>query len=153
VLKEIFGHKLEDITGGWKIWRASRFILLITINRILKSRSMRWARHWHYAKERCLQGFGGKSEGKRLLGRPRLIRKGNIGIDIKYAGWEGMNWIGLAENRDKWHWSFEFQKMWRIFWLTKELFASQEVLWPMELVIIALYLNISYRVSHQSFCH
>ena len=38
---------------------------------------------WHYGKQRYLQGSVGKSEGIRLLGRPKLLRKGHIRIDLK----------------------------------------------------------------------
>jgi len=38
---------------------------------------------FHCGKERCVQGLVGKSEGLRLLGRPRFIGKGNIRIDLK----------------------------------------------------------------------
>jgi hypothetical protein len=44
----------------------------------------------------------GKSEGKRPLGRPRCRWMGNIEIDFRKIGWDGMDWINLAENRDQW---------------------------------------------------
>jgi hypothetical protein len=40
----------------------------------------------------------GKPEGKRPLGRPRCMWVDNI-TDIE---WDGMNWIDLAEDREKW---------------------------------------------------
>jgi hypothetical protein len=45
----------------------------------------------------------GKPEGKRPLGRPRW-RGGvdNIKIDLREIGWEGMDWIDLAQDRDQW---------------------------------------------------
>jgi hypothetical protein len=43
----------------------------------------------------------GKPEGKRPLGRPRLTWVGNIKIYLK-IGWEGMDWIDLAQDRDQW---------------------------------------------------
>ena len=43
----------------------------------------------------------GKPDGKRSLGRPRQ-RKEDIKIDIKEMSWEGMDWIDLAQDRDKW---------------------------------------------------
>jgi hypothetical protein len=36
-----------------------------------------------------------KPEGKRPLGRPRRRRVGNIKIDLREIGWDGMGWIGL----------------------------------------------------------
>jgi hypothetical protein len=44
----------------------------------------------------------GKLEGKRPPGRPRCRWVDNIKMDLTETGWGGMNWIDLAENRDKW---------------------------------------------------
>ena len=44
----------------------------------------------------------GKSEGKRLLGRPRRRWENNIKMNLKAVGCGGMNWIELAQDRDKW---------------------------------------------------
>jgi hypothetical protein len=41
----------------------------------------------------------GKPEGKRPLGRPRRIE--GI-IDLREIGFEGVNWIHLAQDRDLW---------------------------------------------------
>jgi hypothetical protein len=44
----------------------------------------------------------GKSEGKRPLGRPRRRSVDNIKMDLLEIGWGGVDWIGLAQDRDKW---------------------------------------------------
>jgi hypothetical protein len=44
----------------------------------------------------------GKSEGKRPLGRPRRRWVDNIKIDLREIGWDGMDWIDLAQDRDQW---------------------------------------------------
>jgi hypothetical protein len=44
----------------------------------------------------------GKSERKRPLGRPRRRWVSNIKIDLLELGWGDVNWIGLAQDRDKW---------------------------------------------------
>jgi hypothetical protein len=44
----------------------------------------------------------GKPEGKRPLGTPRRRSVDNIKIDLREIGWDGMEWINLAENRDQW---------------------------------------------------
>jgi hypothetical protein len=44
----------------------------------------------------------GKSEGKRQLGRPRCRWVDNIKIDVRKIGWDGMDWIDLAQDRDQW---------------------------------------------------
>jgi hypothetical protein len=44
----------------------------------------------------------GKTKGKRPLGRPRRKWVDNIGIDLREVGWDVMNWIDLAQDRDQW---------------------------------------------------
>ena len=43
----------------------------------------------------------GKPEGKRPLRRPRLRRKDNIKMDLQEVGCEGMDWIELAEDKER----------------------------------------------------
>jgi hypothetical protein len=44
----------------------------------------------------------GKPDGRRPLGRPRRRWEDNIKMDLREVGWEGMNWINLAQDRDRW---------------------------------------------------
>jgi hypothetical protein len=44
----------------------------------------------------------GKPEGKRPLGRPRRRWEDIIGVDLQEVGCGGMDWIGLAQDRDRW---------------------------------------------------
>ena len=44
----------------------------------------------------------GKSEGKRPLGRPRLRWKDTIQMDLQKVGFGGMDWIDLAQDRERW---------------------------------------------------
>jgi hypothetical protein len=43
-----------------------------------------------------------KPKGKRPLGRPKRRRLGNIRMDLQEMGCAYMDWIGLAQDRDKW---------------------------------------------------
>jgi hypothetical protein len=44
----------------------------------------------------------GKPEGNRPLGRCRCRWEDNIKVDLQEVGHGGMDWIELAQNRDKW---------------------------------------------------
>ena len=53
-------------------------------------------------EERLIQGFGGKPEIKRILGRPGCSGKNNIKIDFQELVFECMYWVELAQNRYRW---------------------------------------------------
>ena len=44
----------------------------------------------------------GKREGKRQLGRPSRKWEDNINIDLDEVECGGMDWIELAQGRDRW---------------------------------------------------
>jgi hypothetical protein len=44
----------------------------------------------------------GKPEGKRPLERPRRRWVDIIKIDLREVGWDGTDWIDLAQYRDQW---------------------------------------------------
>jgi hypothetical protein len=44
----------------------------------------------------------GKPEGKRPLGRPRHRSEDGIRMDLRENGWGGVDWIQLAQDRDRW---------------------------------------------------
>jgi hypothetical protein len=44
----------------------------------------------------------GKPEGRRPLGRPRRRWLDNIRMDLVVVGWGDMDWIGLAQDRNRW---------------------------------------------------
>jgi hypothetical protein len=44
----------------------------------------------------------GKPEGKRPLGRPRCRWLENIKLDLRKMGWDGVDWIDMAQNRNQW---------------------------------------------------
>jgi hypothetical protein len=44
----------------------------------------------------------GKPEGKRPLGRPRRRPVDNIKMNLREMGWNGVDWIDMAQDRDQW---------------------------------------------------
>jgi hypothetical protein len=43
----------------------------------------------------------GKPEGRRPRGRPRNRWRNNMKMDLREIGWDGMDWIDLAQDRDQ----------------------------------------------------
>jgi hypothetical protein len=72
---------------------------------MIKSRRiMTWARHVALMGERrdIYRVLVKKLEGKRPLGRSRHRWEDNIKLDLQEVGCGGMNWIEVAEGRDRW---------------------------------------------------
>jgi hypothetical protein len=58
---------------------------------------------WHTWGRRGMHiGFWCESQKERPLGRPRGRWEGNIKMDLREAGWGGMDWIHPAQDRDQW---------------------------------------------------
>jgi hypothetical protein len=53
-------------------------------------------------KRNAYRALVGKPEGRRLLGRPRRKWVDNIKMDLGDIGWDGVNWVDLAQDRDHW---------------------------------------------------
>jgi len=70
---------------------------------VIKWRTMRWAGHVaRMGEERGVyMVLVGKLEGKRPLGRPRCRWVDNIRMDLQEVGCGYMDWIGLAQGRDR----------------------------------------------------
>jgi hypothetical protein len=57
----------------------------------------------HMGEERKLYKIlVGKAEGKRPLGRPKRRWDNGIRMDLREIGWGGVDWIRLAQDRDRW---------------------------------------------------
>jgi len=71
---------------------------------VIKSRRMRWAGHVaRMGEERGVyRVLVRKPEGRRPLGRPRRRWVDNIRRDLQEVGCGHMDWIGLAQDRDRW---------------------------------------------------
>jgi hypothetical protein len=107
VLRRIFGPKRHKVTGGWRKLHNEELrdlYSLPSIFRIIKSRRIRWAGHVVRMGEKrnAYRLLVVKPEGKRPLGRPRRRWLDNIKMNVLEIGWGGVDWIGLAQERDKW---------------------------------------------------
>jgi len=107
VLRRIFGPKRNEVTVEWRRWHEEELNDLYSspnIVRVIKSRRMGWAGHvasMGEEREVC-RVLVGKTEGRRLLGRPRRRWVNNIRMDLQEVGCGYMDWTGLAQNRDRW---------------------------------------------------
>jgi hypothetical protein len=74
------------------------------IVRVVKSRRMRWAGHVaRMGEDRGVHRvLVGKPEGKRRLGRPRRRWEDNIKMDLQVVGGGRVDWMELAQDRDRW---------------------------------------------------
>jgi hypothetical protein len=95
------------VTGGWRKLHNEELHNLYSspsIIRIVKSRRMKWAGHiaQMFSKKNAYRIVVGKAGGKRPLGRPRRRRMYNILMVLREIGWDGMDRIDLAQDRDQW---------------------------------------------------
>ena len=72
--------------------------------RVIKSRRMRWAGNVARMCEESgvYRVLVGKPEGRRPLGRPRRRCVDNIMMDLQEVVSGYMDWIGLAQDTDRW---------------------------------------------------
>jgi len=107
VLRRIFGPRSYEVTGEWRRLHNEELNNLYSspnIVRVIKSRRMRWAGHVeHMCEERGVYRIlVGKPKGRRPLGRPRRRWVDNIRLDLQEVWCGYMDWIGLAQDRDRW---------------------------------------------------
>ncbi|KAJ4444847.1 hypothetical protein ANN_06644 [Periplaneta americana] len=107
VLRKIFGTKRDEVTGEWrKLHNAELHALYSSpdIIRNIKSRRLRWAGHVARMGEsrNAYRVLVGRLEAKRPLGRPRRRWEDNIKMNLREVGYDGGDWINLAQDRDQW---------------------------------------------------
>jgi hypothetical protein len=71
---------------------------------VIKSRIMKWTGYVARVGERrgVYRVLLGKPEGQRPLGRPMRGWEDNIKMDLQEVECVGVNWIELAQDRDRW---------------------------------------------------
>jgi hypothetical protein len=107
VLRRVFGPKRDEVTGEWRKLPDEELNDLYcspNVVRVIKWRRIRWAEHVARMGEKrgVYRVLVGKAERKRPLGRPRRRSEDNIQMDLLEMGCGGVDWIELAQDRDRW---------------------------------------------------
>ena len=94
------------MTGEWRKVHNEEIndlYYLLNIIRVIKSRRMRWAGRVTRMGERrdLYRILVGKPEGKRPLGRPSRRWENSIKMDLQEVGCWSMDWLELAQDRDR----------------------------------------------------
>jgi hypothetical protein len=106
VLRRIFGPKRDQVTGEWRKMHNGELHNLYSSPDIkadqIKENEVGGACGTRGRGEKRVQGFYGKPEGKRPLERPKRRWENGIRMDLRENGWGGLEWIHLAQDRDRW---------------------------------------------------
>ena len=107
VLMRILGPKRDEVTGDWRKLHNEELNNLYfspNIVGVIKPRRMRWAGHVaHMGEGRGVyRVLVGKPEVRRPLGRPRRRWEDNIRMDLREVGRGCVDWMELAQDRDRW---------------------------------------------------
>jgi len=106
VLRRIFGPRRDEVTGEWGRLYTEELNDLYSspnIEQVIEWRRMRWAGHVACmgVERGVYRVLLGKLEGRRPLGRHRRRWVNNIRMDLQEVGCGYMDWIGLAQDRDR----------------------------------------------------
>jgi hypothetical protein len=97
----------DEVTGGWRKLHNEELHGLYSshsIVRVIKARRMRLAGHVACMGEvtGAYNILVGRPEGRRPLGRPRRRWEDNIKMDLREIEFGDVDWIHLAQDRDRW---------------------------------------------------
>ena len=105
VLRRIFGPRRNEVKGEWRKLHNEELTDLYSSPSIVSDKieknEMGWACGAYGWGEGVYRVVVGKPEGRRPLGRPRRRWVDNIRMDFQEVGCGYMDWIGLAQDRDR----------------------------------------------------
>ena len=107
VLRRIFGPRRDEVTGECRRLHNEELNDLYcspNIVRVIKWRRMRWTGHVERMGEErgCIGSWWGTRREKGPLGRHRRRWVDNIRMDLQEVECGYVDWIGLAQDRDRW---------------------------------------------------
>jgi hypothetical protein len=107
VLRRIFGPKRDEVTGESRKLHNEELrdlYCLPSVIRMIESGRIRWAGHVARMgdKRNAYRLLVGKPEGNKSLGKLRRSWVDNIRMDLVEVGWGNVDWIGLAQDRNRW---------------------------------------------------
>ena len=98
-------NKRDEVSGEWRKLHNEELNDLYSSPNIFQVLKLKLRRVGHVARMGETRGVYrvllGKPEGKRPLGKPRSRWENNIIMDLKMWGGD-MDWIDLAQDRDRW---------------------------------------------------
>jgi hypothetical protein len=105
VQRKIFGCEREEVAADWRgLHNEELHNLYASINiiRVINSDEMGSECSMCGRDENCIQSLVRKPEGRSPLRTARCRQEDNIRMDLREIGWEGVDWILLAQDRDWW---------------------------------------------------
>jgi hypothetical protein len=106
VLRRMYGPKKDEVTRECRQLHNEELNDLYSLPNIvwvMKLRRMRWAGHVAHMGERggVCRVLVEKPEDTEKLGKHRCRWEDNIKMDLQEVGWRGMDWVDLAQERDR----------------------------------------------------
>jgi len=107
VLRRIFGPRRDEVPREWRTLHNEELNDLYCSPNIVRAKKiekneMGGACSAYGERRGVYSVLVGKPEGKRPLWRPRRRWEDNIKMDLQEVGYGGMDWIDLAQDRDRW---------------------------------------------------
>jgi hypothetical protein len=98
VLRRIFGPKRDEVTGEWRKLHNDELRKLHSSQSIIRKKEARLVERMEN-KRNAYRLLVGKPEGKRQLRSSTW--KYNFKMGLTQIGWNSMDWINLAQDKDK----------------------------------------------------